>query len=147
MKKIFVLIAALVTLLALFNITGCDSSDPTDENATEQVKEILTTGGAWGAQSVMVDGVDRTSIYSKLSVTFTSSGFTSTGGEPVWPASGTWSFADATAKTVTRGDGVTVIIEQAEAKKLVLKLTWSKTTFGPGRSASVSGSHVFTLAR
>jgi hypothetical protein len=146
MKKIYILIAAAVTLLALLNISGCDSGDPSNEVATEQVKAILTSG-TWGAQSVVVDGVDKTSIYSKLSVKFTETGFTSTGGEPVWPASGTWSFADASGKTVTRSDGVTVTIEQAEAAKLVLKLAWSKTTFGPGRSASVSGSHVFTLAK
>jgi hypothetical protein len=146
MKKIFILFAVLVTLLALFNISACDSGDPSNEVATEQVKAILTSG-SWGAQNVTVDGVDKTSIYSKLSVKFTETGFTSTGGEPVWPASGTWSFGDATAKSVTRSDGVTVIIAQVEATKLVLHLTWSKTTFGPGRARSVSGSHVFTLAR
>jgi hypothetical protein len=65
----------------------------------------------------------------------------------VWPASGTWVFADGNAKTITRSDNLAVTITEVTDTKLVLTLTWATTTLGGGRVESVKGINVFTFAK
>lgn len=141
----YLLVSALVT--AFFLITGCGGSDPSPTAASLAKEEITRTltSGAWKMQTVAVDGVDQTTVYKNLVIVFSNAGFTATNGGFVWPASGTWKFTDDTAKTIERNDGLTITIDEATATKLVVKLTWTKTTIGPGRTASVSGLNVFTF--
>ena len=110
------------------------------------MKTILTSG-AWKIQSVAVDGADQTNVYKGLSLSFTNTLVNATNGGAVWLASDTWKFADETGKSITRGDGIQVTVEEATATKLVLKLTWTKTTLGSGRINSVKGVNVFTFGK
>jgi len=63
------------------------------------------------------------------------------------PSTGTWQFKDETAKVIVRNDDLVIAIDQVEQKKLILSLTWNKTTLGSGRPGAVSGAHTFTLER
>ena len=98
-------------------------------------------------QTVTVDGMDETSMYSGLTLKFTNTQYTTTNGKIVWPASGVWLFADNTGKIITRGDGIEMSVQQIDSDKLVLNFTWTTTTLGPGRISSMKGKHVFTFIK
>ncbi len=132
---------AFLSLLLL--IISCGGSDPAPTEQ-EVVTEALVSG-TWKVQSVTVDGADQSSIYTGLIINFTATGFSASNGSPVWPASASWSFTDDLAKTIII-DGLEISIVEASSVKLVLKLTWNKTTLGPGRVASLSGQNIFTFA-
>ena len=149
-KRIALAFLLIATMATLIHLSGCKggSSDPTPTPASKQdeVKAILTSP-TWKMQSVTVDGTDKTSIYKDLSLKFSASGFTSTNGGAVWPASGTWSFTNTDATAVKRDDGLEVKLQEVTETSLKLALTWSKTTLGPGRIESVSGQHVFSFGK
>lgn len=146
MKKLLTYIASVTIIfcgLLVLQSCGGKGSDP---SPADQMKTILTSG-TWNLQTVSVDGVDKSSVYTGLTVRFTEGNFTTTNGRVVWPASGTWQFTDDTGKNITRGDGLAISIEEAITSKLVLKLTWSQTTLGQGRSNSVKGVNIFMFGK
>lgn len=136
--------ATLALILAIPFTQGCKGSSK-DPSPTDEMKSILMSG-TWQLQNVTVDNVDRTSVYSGLTLAFSATSFTASNGRVIWPASGTWKFSDDTGKSITLDDALPVSIGEATSSKLVLSLSWSKTTFG-GRLESVKGSHVFTFGK
>jgi hypothetical protein len=139
-------VATIVALSLLISLAGCKGDSAPTISAQDDVKAKLTAS-AWKIGTVTVDGVDKTSVYPNLTLTFTSTSFTTTNGGVVWPASGTWSFTGTDATSVTRNDGMVITIDEATATSLKLGLTWNKTTIGPGRAESVSGKHVFSFGK
>ena len=149
MKKLITYSLTSLFIFGLLLIFSCGPTDPTpaaEPSATEQVKTVLTSG-AWKIQSVAVDGTDQTSVYKGLSLSFTNTSVNATNGGAVWPSSDTWKFTDETGKSITRGDVIQVSVDEATVSKLVLKLTWTKTTLGSGRINSVKGVNVFTFGK
>jgi hypothetical protein len=138
-----VLLLGVAALLA--TLSSCKGDDPSVTEA-QKITNLLT-GSPWKIQSVTVDNVAHDELYPNLSVTFTSTGFTATNGLLVWPTTGTWTFTDKTATTFSRNDGVEVTINEISDTRLVLSLTWTKTTLGGGRANSLSGKNVFTLTK
>ena len=120
----------------------CGSSDPATPTEAQRVTSLMKTG-PWKIQSVTVDGVNQNALFTGLTLSFSDKGFTSTNGVPVWPLSGTWTFVNDQASSFTRNDGVIVTIQDITSTSMTLRLTWSKTTFGPGRVTSISGQTVF----
>jgi hypothetical protein len=147
MRTIFFITTTITSIVfcGLLFLQSCGNKGA-DPSPIDQMKTILTSG-SWKLQNVLVDGVDKTSVYTGLTLQFTATNFTTTNGLALWPAAGTWQFADDTGKNVTRGDGLPIIIEEATTSKLVLKLTSSKTTLGSGRINSLPGVHVFTFGK
>lgn len=142
----------LPTLCLLFIVSmacfvqGCGSSSDPAPSEAQRVTSLLKTG-TWKIQSVTVDGANQNSLYASLTLNFTDTNFTSANGEPVWPASGSWSFTSDEATSFKRNDGVLVSILDVTGTSLILQLTWTKTTIGPGRSTSLSGLTVFTFGQ
>ena len=139
-----------VTIALLFGLVfaqGCGSSgsDPAP-NTSDQVKAILTSG-TWKINSVVVDGTDESGVYENLTLNFTSTAYSTTHGNAIWPASGEWSFSDTNGETIKRSDGLLITVTSAEASKLILRLNWNSTTIGPGRVLSVGGTNVFTFGK
>jgi hypothetical protein len=132
-----------VILAFLIQLTSC--SEDAGLSKQDEVKAKLTAAATWKMQTVLVDGTDKSTVYKDLNIKFTDTGFTSTNGGAIWPASGTWSFTDADATAITRNDGLTVTLQEVTDTSLKLALTWNKTTFSPGRIGSVSGGHVFSF--
>ncbi len=93
-----------------------------------------------------MDGADQSGVYKGFTIKFTSTGFTTTNGGAVWPASGTWTFTDATAAVIKRDDGLPINVEVTDTT-LKQTLTWTKTTLAGGRTSSVKGQNVFTFTR
>ncbi len=143
MKRITSLTVSVLAVGFFILLESCERNKVVLES--DRVKEILV--GTWKVQSVTVSAVDQTALYKNLTLSFTDTGFTTTNGANVWPASGTWSFTDDTAKTMLRSDGVTITITEATSTKLVLAFSWANKTIGPGRVESVSGAHVFTFSK
>lgn len=144
MKNFSIAAFSVAIIVMLLLIQSCKEVDPTPK-ATDQVSELLKAN-TWKMQSVLVDGVDKTSVYAGLTLSFTATNYTSTKGGAVWPATGTWSFADDTGKLINRNDGVLITVEEINATKLSLKLNWAKTILG-GRTTSVAGNHTFVFGK
>ena len=149
-KRVALAFLLITTVATIVHLSGCKggAADPAPAVASKQdeVKAKLTSP-TWKMQSVTVDGTDKTSIYKDLSLKFSASGFTSTNGGAVWPASGTWTFTSAEATAIKRDDGLVVTLQEVTDTSLKLALTWSKTTLGPGRVESVSGQNVFSFGK
>jgi hypothetical protein len=137
--------ALTLVIISVLFMQGCKNDDPTVVE-TDRVAELLKAN-LWKMQSVMVDGTDQTTIYTGLTLRFTSTNYTTSNGGVLWPASGTWVFADATGKLLTRNDGLALTVEEITTTKLSLKLNSISTTLGGGRASSVSGNHTFVFLK
>jgi hypothetical protein len=141
MKNTFQYLSFAFVVGVLVVLCGCGGDDP---SASEVMTKKLTAH-PWTLSSAMVDGNDQTTLYDGLVITFTKTGFTTTNGGVVWPASGNWEFIDKNATGIIRNDDLEVAITEATKTTLKLTFTWSKTTFEPGRVKSIDGNHVFTF--
>jgi hypothetical protein len=138
------IVTSSVVITLLLQIMGCGSSDPAP-SAQDAVKAKLTSG-KWNMQTAQVDGVDKTATYAGLSVTFTSTSYSTTNGKALWPASGSWSFVDAAGKKVKREDGTEIDVEVTDTS-LKLSFSWTKTNLGGGRVESIAGKHVLSFTK
>ena len=120
-----------------------------NNDKTEAAPDVqaLLTSGSWKMKTVTVDGVNENDLFTNLSVTFTATEFTTLNGEPVWPASGTWTFSGGDQNLIVRNDGIEVSVEEISETELTLKLLWSKTTLGSGRVESIQGNHAFVFGK
>jgi hypothetical protein len=136
---------ALCLFVAVLTACGGDDGPVTPTPTPADEARTKLTSGAWNLQSVTVDGTNRTSVYAGMTLSFTATNFSTTNGLPVWPASGSWSFANSEGTAITRGDGMAIQVTGLTTSSLQLQLVWDKTTYGPGRSESVDGTHVYTF--
>jgi hypothetical protein len=130
---------------------SCKKDDP-QLTEPERVTALLTSnGGKWNPSAlsnwVMVEGINVTELFKDFTISFTATGYTTTGTTPVWPRSGTWHFKDETAKILIRdSDNKEVSIENIDETTLRITLTWDQNTYG-GRTSSISGKHEFNLTK
>lgn len=136
----------LVVLLIIIGAMSCSKENTTPQplSPQDQTKALLTDG-TWKLQSESANGVDQTQLYKGLTVTFTSSGYTTTSSDVIWPVHGTWSF-DGKTTNIKRNDGIAVQID-VSADRLVMTLVWNKTTLGSGKINSTSGQNIFTMVK
>lgn len=135
--------SAIIAMVLITLLTGCKKNDAP---SLLQMNTTILTSHAWKLQNLQVDNVDKTSLYTGMTLTVTSTAYSTTNGVPVWAASGTWSFTD-NGKTIERDDQVEVGVDKITDTQLVLSLAWNKTTLGGGRMSSVSGKHIFTFVK
>src|SRR6478735_423967 len=110
-----------VIALMVFVGTSCKKKDkeiPEPElTAVQKATNLLTAnGGKWNpaplSNWVTVEGVNVTDLFKDFSITFTATGYTTSGTTPVWSRSDTWSFKDDTGTVMIRkSDGKEVTIE------------------------------------
>ncbi len=141
-------VTSVVIMTLFLQLVGCGGkgSDPAPVSAQDAVKAKLTAATKWNLQTAQVDGVDKTSTYSGLSVTFASTSYTTTNGKGLWPASGTWSFVDTDGKSIKRNDGTEMAVEVTDTS-LKLSFSWTKATVGGGRVESIAGQHVLSFTK
>ena len=133
-----------ILLATTLFVMSCGGDTP--PSVTEVTTKKLISNN-WKISNVQVDGADQTALYTGMILNFDATTFTTTKGEPVWPSSGTWTFTDNTAETIRRNDDLEITIVEASETSLKLSLDWVTGTLGPGRTASVSGNHVFTFVK
>ena len=124
---------------------GSRSSAPTPPTAVEKATTLMVAS-PWTMKSLTIDGTADDTFFVGLQITFTASGFTAKNGDPVWPASGTWSFTDANATFIKRSDDLTIQLDELTASNMQLTLVWTSTTTSGGRANSVAGKHVFVFS-
>lgn len=151
----------LMFVLLLSSCGGDGGTDPTPEPEPTAGEKVLINlvASAWKMKSVAVDGVDKSSLFTGLTISFTSSAssngkptafsgsFTTTNGGPVWPASGNWTITDQTTGASLSRDGLAIQLTEVTESSLKMSLNWNKDTFGPGRVESIKGQHVFTMGK
>lgn len=146
MRNTFKSVLGLCIVCGLFLIAGCDKSSPAPEPTEAEKVTTILKSGTWKIFTVTVDDT-QSDLYDNMTLSFTNSGYNTTNAAPVWPASGTWSFTNDSGKILKRDDGVLITIDAVTEDGLVLSLSWSKTTLGKGRTASVNGKHVFVFLK
>ncbi|MCX8490404.1 MAG: hypothetical protein ORN54_04990, partial [Cyclobacteriaceae bacterium] len=72
--------------------------------------------------------------------------FTSSGGEPIWPSSGSWDFTDASAKGISI-DNLSLTILEVTNNKFSYSLPWTKTSLAGGRIGSIPGDITFVMVK
>jgi hypothetical protein len=140
-SKVFFSLLVIIVPSFLFQHCG---DDPVKES--DRVEKLLTTG-TWNIQSVTVGGVNKNELFTYFTLRFSDGGFTANDGEPVWPASGVWSFVDEKAKAIVRGDGIVVTLDEITETSLIISMDWDQTTLAGGKSKSIQGSHVFVFGK
>jgi hypothetical protein len=143
-QKIGFIGSIVLLAMACAFLTGCKGGDdpsPKDVNT----KKLMTN--IWKLNSVQVDAVDKTSLFTGMTLKFTATNYTTTNGGVVWPASGTWTFTDDTATKIKRNDDLVVTIFEITDTSLKLSLSWASGTYGPGRVSSVAGIHTFNFVK
>jgi hypothetical protein len=133
-------IKLMSTFLILALIGGCSK---TETRTQAQIVTGYMTQKNWSINTVQVDGVDATSNFAGMALSFTPTSFSTTNSNTIWPANGTWKFTDASGSTFKIDDQLLVTVAQASSSTLSLTLTWTKTTFAGGRVQSVSGNYEF----
>ncbi|MFZ1806296.1 MAG: hypothetical protein WAU36_03685 [Cyclobacteriaceae bacterium] len=136
---VFIALSVIVT-----SMSSCSSGDG-DGDPNPQTDVTTKLQGTWKIQSLIVDGVDKTSLFPGFTINFVSSNsFNTSNGGSVFPSSGSYGFADSNA-TVLRLGGVPDITFEVTDTSLKMMFSWTKNTFGSGRRESISGQHVFTM--
>lgn len=126
---------ALIGLTCLAFLNGCKGTDPEPD---------FLTNKTWSIQSVHVDDIDKTTLFSNMKLAFTDGDYTTINGGDTWPASGTWAYASGSTTKIIRDNELEIAIEELTNAQLTLTLQWAKTTFG-GRVGSVQGKNVFVF--
>lgn len=144
----------LLFILLLTVVFGCKKDEPgVTPTEAELRTEILTAGnGTWNIPSsggvVLGEGantIEISELFENFSITFTPTGYTTTGTTPVWARSGTWSFVDDSGTKFRRNDNLEITIIVISANTVKLSLQWNETTYEDGRSKSLAGLHTFTF--
>lgn len=131
----------LAVMMMMILSCGSEKSDPSPD------VQALLTSGTWKIKTVTVDGVNKNDLFTNFTVSFSGTGFTAVNGAPVWPNSGTWSFATSDKKTFIRSDDVEVTLVSISESEMTLKLMWDETTLGSGRAVSIEGNHTFLFSK
>lgn len=148
MKSVRMLFLALsITSFALWLSACGGGGDGGGGNPQPDTNETLLTNGTWSVNSVSVDGVNKDDLFPSFTLHFSSAAFTASHGGPVWPATGSWSFDNASQTTFTRGDGIQVTIQAISKSGLTLSLVWDTNTLAGGKSGSIEGQYVFQMSK
>ncbi|QSE97437.1 hypothetical protein [Fulvivirga lutea] len=150
MKRYIKLILTISVVALIGLLSGCDdddSSDPVNNTEVERVFNLLSASG-WNVSEVLVDDLDFSSTYAGLSLTFQEGTYNSVNGGAIFQSSGTWNFTSTSATQILLDGDLEMDVLEISENTLVVGLTWNQNTLGTGgRTASVSGNHVFTFTR
>lgn len=142
-KSIIKITLSVVLLMVLILYSGCE-----EEPSEYEVAMSKITAHTWKISNVTVDGTTQTQLFTNFSIKFNNNDtYTSSNGAPVWPGSGQW-YLDVSGTAFSRSDnGLMVSIQELSETSLILSLQWNRTTFGNGKTESISGNHRFTFTK
>jgi len=148
MKKFSLVLLVLLALAAIFTFENCNGDkDPSPAEATKNI--LMSRTWVYSSVNVPVNTATTDSDWSNFSVQFNESDMVTSGhannngdATVVWPST-TYTVSED-GKTISRGDGVDMLINTISETNLVV-------TFGmpPGtevsRIASLEGDYTFNL--
>jgi hypothetical protein len=158
LKKTVTKVGYTITVLALLALTflsGCgggNGPEPEPEPTEQEKVTAKLIANVWKpagtAGWVTIDGFDAAELFTNFTITFTKTGYTTTGTTPVWPRSGTWKFLTGSTTVLVRDiDNLQVTINDLTDTNLKLTLYWATTTDDGGRQHSLAGTHVFNFSK
>jgi hypothetical protein len=140
-------ISAVVLVATVITFNACDGGGEDVVDPRQKNTELITSG-TWNISTVMVDGLNKTDLFTGFTIQFASDGtYTTTNGLPVWQPAGTWSFINNEGTLILRDDGREITIDNISSPTLQISMNWDKTIFGSGRASAISGDHVFTFTK
>lgn len=142
-KSLSPVLLAVLLLMESFLYSACDGEGEPKTARQGTLEKLMAK--TWKVKSVTADGVDVTSRFAGMTITFTETTCAVSNGSTLWPSSDAWAFVNDEAVSIKRGDNVQVEIVSLTASSLTLALQWTKNTFGPGREHSVSGNYTFVF--
>lgn len=135
-------ISIAIVLFAALSISSCN-----DEPTVAEKVEGMLVSVAWSKPIVTVDGIDQSNLYQAFAITFTKANYTTSGGSPLWPSTGTWTFKDESARVLLLDGTREVQINEITGTNLELAVQNNNTTFKSGRVNSIIGKNVFRLSK
>ncbi|MBK7651309.1 MAG: hypothetical protein IPJ20_12070 [Flammeovirgaceae bacterium] len=141
MKNTMTRISRAIIILTTTILLGCGDNGPTAQEKTE----ALLVSAQWKNPVVTVDGIDQSALYQNFKIQFGHNTYTSSGGEPLWPASGTWVFVDENATTLKLDGKLEIKISELTETNLELIFQNDNSTFTSGRS--IKGENKFRLKK
>lgn len=135
-------ISIAIVLFAALSISSCN-----DEPTVAEKVEGMLVSVAWSKPIVTVDGIDQSNLYQAFTITFTKTNYTTSGGSPLWPSTGTWTFKDESAKALLLDGTREVQINEITGTNLELAVQNNNTTFKSGRVNSIIGKNIFRLSK
>ena len=135
-------IGVLIMFVAL--VIGCQSDDPTGPTAQEEAFELLAGDWTFGTNgSITLDNQDVSQNYSGFTLSFTDGTYTTTNGGDLFRATGTWTWANQAAGSITLDTN-----EEVNIIELGLdSFKFSFTHTGRGVAAGTSGKYVVSLEK
>ncbi len=131
----------ITIVLVMAALLSCKDPVP----SAQEKSESLLMAAAWNKAVVTVDGVDHSDLYANFTIRFNKGTYISFGGSPLWSSTGTWVFTDESAKFINLDGKMEIQINDLTESNLELAFQRTSTTFGSGRSKSISGRNVFRL--
>lgn len=136
-----------ILTLGTFIVSSCggDHNEPDEENIF--MNKLAQT---WTLTSghVTVDGVDVTTDFAGLTITFDANKHYTTahGVPPIWPAAGSFTLQKTTdnAYDLLRDDGLRISIQALTDRSITFTFQY---TYAGGRTTSVSGKYQFSMNR
>jgi len=144
------LVLSLVCVVGLIFYSSCGSDDGGDLGLTNQEITTALLTKTWditNSGTITRDNVNITTDFSNFVLTFTASGYTSTGGGDLWSSSGTWSY---TSTDPTDNSSITIgtidISIAVSQSSLTMNFTVPDGSNGIGfRTSGVDGNYQITL--
>jgi hypothetical protein len=143
-KKTLTVLALALTISLPLLLNACGGSD--DPSPADKARSLLKDG-TWVVNSVKVDGIDRTPIFSGLTLKFMDQTYTASNGGFIWGTSANWSFVDNKATELKIGADLTVTIVELTKTSMKLSLPWDETVIEGGRKKSIEGMHEFQFIK
>ncbi|WP_141655462.1 hypothetical protein [Roseivirga seohaensis] len=133
-----------VLIMFVMLVIGCKSDDPSGPTAQEEAFELLAGDWTFGTNGgIMLDNQDVSQNYPGFALSFTDGTYTTTNGGDLFRATGTWTWANQNAGSITLDTGEEVnILELGPGS-----FKFSFTHTGGGVAAGTSGNYVVSVEK
>lgn len=155
-----ILVLAITCLLP----ASCDKGlSGIAKTPTQRMSELLRAQ-TWELSELTIDDLPS-NLYPGMTLRFGEGTYVSTGGEPIWAATGTWQFRGDDPNQLLRNDGLIITVEAASivgakitpldpyweqvAANVILSFDWASTTFegSGGRWQALKGSYLMKFKK
>jgi len=128
----------LVFVASVF-LLSCGSDEEIEK--TEQELFTINISDTWSAKTVVVDNI-AIEGFDNFTLTVGDGTYSTTNGNGLWPASGSWSFSNSGITSITRDDAIVMSVNLIDDNNLEISFTYD---LSGGRVAGVNDNFVFSL--
>jgi len=133
---------SVVFFMVMMSCKGDDPGIRLEDLQNETRTKLI---GTWNSITITKDNADVTGEFSAFTIDFSSTGFSTTNGEGIWPTSSSWDFKTGSSDVIIRNDLVEISLTFS-ANDTDLSMAFSLSNPG-GRITSIAGEYVFLVGR